>query len=102
MTTFVDIENALIPAAGVAAAPLLGRTRQELGALCSALGAAPYRGRQLASWLYGKRARQFDEMTDLPRELRDRLARDYSIGRAQVAAAQSARDGTTKLLIELA
>src|SRR5437762_3015101 len=104
MTTFVEIENTLGSPANTAAkpTPLLGHTRQELEALCASHGAPPYRGRQLASWIYGKGARRFDQMTDLPRDLRDRLARDTSIGRAQVTAAQAARDGTTKLLLQLA
>src|SRR5205823_12820194 len=55
MTTFVDIENALTPRSGIPGkppAPLLGRTRDKLEVLCAALGAPPYRGRQLASWIY--------------------------------------------------
>jgi 23S rRNA (adenine2503-C2)-methyltransferase len=40
-------------------------------------------------------------MTDLPRPLREALAREYDVGRATVTTMQSATDGTTKLLLHL-
>src|SRR5947209_7282346 len=105
MATLIEIDQSAAGSAGAAAGgprpPLLGRGRAELEGLCGDLGAPSFRGRQLAAWLYQKGARDFDAMTDLPRALRERLAQDYSVGRAAVAAAQEARDGTTKLLLEL-
>src|SRR5437870_3762938 len=106
MTAMIQIDrdvgrrDALPPAA--ARAPLLGRSREELEALGGALGLPAFRGRQLAAWIYCKRARDFSAMTDLPQALRERLSQDYCVGRAEVAAAQAASDGTTKLLLELA
>lgn len=81
--------------------PLLGMTRKELEAVVEALGQPRYRGRQLAAWIYQKRARTFEEMTDLPAELRRRLGEQHRVGRAEIARRQASRDGTVKLLLEL-
>ena len=40
-------------------------------------GQPQYRARQIADWLYQKRVQSFDEMTDLPREFRARLAGEF-------------------------
>jgi len=79
--------------------PLLGRTRPELEALVGSLGQPAFRGRQLASWLYARGARSFEEMTDLPAALRARLAEAAAVGRSELAVRQAARDGTLKLLL---
>jgi 23S rRNA (adenine2503-C2)-methyltransferase len=106
MTTFIDIEVRESPASGAAGPPaaclpLVGCTRAELEAICSRLSVPAYRGRQLAAWIYSRGARDFDQMTDLPRALRQRLADEYRVGRSRVAALQSSADGTSKLLLEL-
>jgi 23S rRNA (adenine2503-C2)-methyltransferase len=105
MATLIDITSALesIPErAGPAVPPvLLGSTRAELETLCTARAIPAFRGRQLAQWLYRKGARDYDAMTDLPRALREELARAHAIGRSVVATTQTATDGTTKLLLEL-
>jgi 23S rRNA (adenine2503-C2)-methyltransferase len=105
MATLIEITSNLEAAReSVAPAPrpaLLGSTRAELEALCTSRSIPTFRGRQLAQWLYRKGARTYDAMTDLPRALREELARDYEIGRSAVALTQAAADGTTKLLLEL-
>jgi 23S rRNA (adenine2503-C2)-methyltransferase len=80
-------------------APLVGLTRAELERLAVELGEPAYRGRQLAAWVYTRAARDFAEMTDLPAAFRARLAERASFGRSTVAARQTARDGTVKLLL---
>lgn len=80
---------------------LLGRDSAELAALLKALGQPEYRGRQIARWIYARGARDFTAMTDLPAALRTELAARAEVGRAPIAAAQRATDGTTKLLLEL-
>jgi 23S rRNA (adenine2503-C2)-methyltransferase len=82
--------------------PLVGRGRAELEALAVKLGQPAYRGRQLARWLYGRGARSFEAMTDLPTELRERLREGFDPGRSEVLRRQESRDGTVKLLLRLA
>ncbi|MSP79080.1 MAG: 23S rRNA (adenine(2503)-C(2))-methyltransferase RlmN [Dehalococcoidia bacterium] len=82
--------------------PLLGYSGDELRQIMAARGHNSFRGTQLAKWLYAKGATSFDQMTDIPRPLRNELAADaYIIGRSTVAVAQHSRDGTAKLLLEL-
>ena len=61
-----------------------------------------FRAKQVSEWL-SKGARSFDEMTNLSRELRDRLSSEYSIYRPEVLRKQvSHLDGTIKYLWGLA
>ena len=61
-----------------------------------------YRGRQVRQWLFQRRAAAFEQMTDLPKAVREELAGDFQIWTAQIAARRQADDGTEKLLLELA
>lgn len=65
----------------------------------AALGEPRFRATQLVRWLYGKGARSFAEMTDLPAELRTTLAARFRISGADVAERQVSRDGTRKYLV---
>src|SRR5690606_31890683 len=60
-----------------------------------------YRGRQLFRWLYARGAATFDEMTDLPKRLRERLAASATIGGIELVQLQRATDGTLKALFAL-
>ncbi len=76
-------------------------TVAELEAFAVALGQPKFRGRQLFRWLWARGARTFDEMTDLPKALRERLAVEAAIDTPEVTRRQTARDGTVKLLLTL-
>ena len=68
----------------------------ELAALVSRLGERPYRARQLFSWLHRKGAASLEEMTDLPRAFRQRLAAETRLATLSVDAVQQSSDGTRK------
>ncbi len=77
---------------------LLGRTLNELQIEAQAIGLPKFAGRQLAEWLYQKRATSFDVMTNISLQGRQQLAERYDTGfRAPVAEAVST-DGTKKYL----
>lgn len=66
------------------------------------LGEKKYRARQLASWVYAKRATDFSQMSDLSRDLRDRLGQIAYIGNIKPLKSQiSQRDLSEKFLFEL-
>ena len=65
-------------------------------------GEAPYRARQILTWLYRRSAASFDEMTDLSKRLRERLESAFTIGRPTVVRLSRAADGTRKFLFGLA
>lgn len=53
---------------------LFGLTLEELQKLLHDMGQPAYRAKQLMSWIYQKRILNFEEMTNLPASLRERLA----------------------------
>ena len=74
----------------------------ELTAVIKELGQPAFRGKQVYTWLH-KGVRSYDEMTNLPKGLRDALAEKYPICPPRVVRKQeSQRDGTIKYLWELA
>jgi 23S rRNA (adenine2503-C2)-methyltransferase len=60
-----------------------------------------YRARQIADWLYQKRVQSFDEMTDLPRKFRNRLAEQFDFGKIDVVRVLGSHDTTRKFLFRL-
>ena len=80
---------------------LFGLDRPALEALVADLGEPAYRARQLFVWLYRKRARSLEEMTDLGKDLRARLAASYEVRWPAVAERSHSQDGTVKLLFRL-
>jgi len=81
---------------------LVGLLPSELEDLAVALGASRYRGRQLATWIYRKSARDLDALTDLPKDLRARLAESHEIGLPDLERATPSQDGSRKLVFRLA
>ena len=80
---------------------LKSQTLPELTATIKALGQPAFRGKQVYTWLH-KGVRSYDEMTNLPRELRSILAEKYPIHAPQVVRRQeSQKDGTIKYLWKL-
>ena len=81
---------------------LKSMTLPEMTAAIKAMGQPAFRGKQVYSWLH-KGVRGYEEMTNLPKALRDSLAQQYPIHAPRVVRKQeSARDGTIKYLWELA
>ncbi|TWU45056.1 putative dual-specificity RNA methyltransferase RlmN [Novipirellula aureliae] len=64
-------------------------------------GQPAFRAKQIWNWVYQKRATSFEEMTNLPKTLRDELDRAFVIFKASQSAITSSPDGTDKLLIRL-
>ncbi|HVQ77076.1 MAG TPA: 23S rRNA (adenine(2503)-C(2))-methyltransferase RlmN [Candidatus Binatia bacterium] len=69
--------------------------------LAVSLGAKPYRGRQLAIWLYQKDAADFEAMSDLPKPFRAALAGRCFVGLPAVERATPSDDGSRKLVLRL-
>jgi len=83
-------------------ANLVGLLPSELEDLAVMLGASRYRGRQLATWIYRKGARDLDAMTDLPRDFRARLTETHEIALPELERATASQDGSRKLVFRLA
>jgi 23S rRNA (adenine2503-C2)-methyltransferase len=81
---------------------LLEQSPAELQAWFAAAALPAYRAAQVRRWIFEKRAASFDQMTDLPKAVRQQLAGALQIWTTRVAAHRQAEDGTEKLLLELA
>ena len=76
-------------------------TLPELTATVKELGQPAFRGKQIYTWLH-KGVRSYDEMSNLPKALRDQLEEKFPIHPPKVVRKQeSSRDGTIKYLWEL-
>ena len=76
-------------------------TLPELTAVIKELGQPAFRGKQVYTWLH-KGVRSYEEMTNLPKALRDTLSEKYPIQAPKVVRKQeSQRDGTIKYLWQL-
>ena len=76
-------------------------TRGELTELLASLGQPAFRAKQVEEWVWSKNARSFDEMTNLPKALREELASRLSMGAAEEVARQASEDGSRKYLLRL-
>ena len=80
---------------------LKSMTQPEVGAVLKELGQPAFRAKQVYSWLH-KGVKSYDEMTNLPKGLRDVLSEKYPIHPPKVVRKQeSAKDGTIKYLWQL-
>ena len=78
---------------GETLASLTGRLRER--------GEPAFRARQILDWLYKKRARSWDEMTNLSKPLRQWLAETFELLPASLVFGKQSMDITDKLLLEL-
>jgi 23S rRNA (adenine2503-C2)-methyltransferase len=80
---------------------LSGLTLQEMEEFVQSLGLPKFRARQIHTWIYVKYASNFDEMTDLSKEIRELLKEKASVALLKIAHLQVSNDGTRKYLFEL-
>lgn len=83
--------------------PLLDLSQEELRAAVTALGQPAYRARQVWEWVYKRFAVSFEEMTNLPRSLREQLDAAWVISPLEPVTRQVSQDrDTQKMLFRLA
>ena len=80
---------------------LIGMNRAELTATLETLDEPRFRADQLFKWIYGRGATEFDQMTNLSKTLRAKLADRYVVARPQISQDLSSNDGTHKWLLRL-
>lgn len=77
---------------------LRGKTLDELKAVAVEAGLPAFTGKQLAQWLYAKKVRSFDEMTNISKAGRERLSQLYDLGVSEAVGVAESSDGTRKYL----
>lgn len=77
---------------------LLGKTPDELKEIALKVGLPAFTGKQIAQWMYGRKVRSIDEMTNISKVGRERLKEEYSLGVTLPLTCQVSSDGTKKYL----
>lgn len=81
---------------------IIGLTKQELATALAEMGEKPFRAKQVWQWLYVQGAKSFDEMTNLSKDLRAKLAENFTLSRPKIVTEQISSDKTHKWLLEFA
>ena len=76
-------------------------TKEELLAYCAEHGWPRFRADQLFQWLYQKGVHKFEDMTNLPKKMREYLQDNAFINRITPSLEQQSKDGTIKFLFQL-
>lgn len=82
-------------------APLTGETIASLAERLRSRGEPAFRARQILDWVYKKRARSWDDMTNLSKALRTWLDDTFTLMPASLVLNKQSADVTDKLLLEL-
>ena len=77
---------------------LLGQSLDELKAVVKALGMPQFTAAQIAKWLYQQHVGSIDEMTNISKANREKLAEHYTVGAMEPIDCQRSKDGTVKYL----
>ena len=77
---------------------LLGLTLDELKDVARQLGMPAFTGSQIAKWIYERRVKSIDEMTNVSKGNRAKLAESYEIGCMAPIESRHSKDGTVKYL----
>lgn len=65
------------------------------------LGEKAYRAEQVFKWLYVDKVTSFDEMTNLSKELREKLSQEFAMHNFKILKKQESADGTKKYLFDI-
>lgn len=79
---------------------LIGLTKDELTTELKQFGVEAYRAKQIWTWIYVYGKTKFDEMNNISKELRQKLAESYNLERPKININQRSVDGTQKWLLE--
>ena len=73
----------------------------ELTAFFAEIDQPRFRADQVEQWLWQKQVKSFDEMTNLPKEVRPQLEAHFVVNELTIAEEQLSDDGTVKLAFQL-
>ena len=74
---------------------------EELKEELVAIGEKKYRAEQIFNWIYVDKVKEFDEMTNLSVELREKLKENYTMCNYKILRKQESSDGTKKYLFDV-
>jgi 23S rRNA (adenine2503-C2)-methyltransferase len=90
-----------VPAAGSKKVNLFGLNRVQMRALFADMGEAAYRADQIMGWIYRRGVDDFEAMTNVSKDLRQRMQARFDIFHPELLAEQTSTDGTRKWVLKL-
>ena len=79
---------------------LAGMSLNELELLAESMHATKFRAKQIHNWIYTKSVASIDEMTNLSKNFREELKKEYVVTDTKIKVKQVSKDGTIKYLVE--
>lgn len=80
---------------------LFGLDRTQLRACFAEMGEKPFRADQVMQWIYRRTADDFDLMTNISKDLREKMKQRFVIKHPELIAEQVSQDGTRKWVLRL-
>ena len=80
---------------------LLGLTKAEIKSLLNKINLPNFRASQIWNWIYRSGTIDFNEMTNISKELRSLLSKNFNIWRPKISSTHQSQDGTIKWLLKL-
>ena len=79
---------------------LIGLTQEEIAEEFKSQGIEAYRAKQIWTWIYFHGKTDFNSMSNISKELREKLTLNYNIARPNIVTNLISKDGTQKWLLE--
>ena len=80
---------------------LLGLTKAEIKSLLNKINLPNFRASQIWNWIYRSGTIDFNEMTNISKDLRFLLSKNFNIWRPKISSTHQSQDGTIKWLLKL-
>ena len=80
---------------------LLGLTKAEIKSLLNKINLPNFRASQIWNWIYRSGTVDFNEMTNISKDLRSLLSQNFNIWRPKISSTHQSQDGTIKWLLKL-
>ena len=80
---------------------ILGKTLPEMEELLVNLGQKSYRAKQILKWIHQRGICNFDDMTDLSKELRSIMQDNFIIEAPKISYEELSEDGTKKWILDV-
>ena len=79
---------------------LSGLRLAEIEQIMEGYGATKFRAKQIHNWIYAKSVSNIDEMSNLSKDFREELKKDFVVTESKIKVKQVSKDGTIKYLVE--
>ena len=80
--------------------PIKSYSIEQVEKILSDARLSPFRAGQILSWIYGKNASSYEEMTNIPKVIREQMTLAYPLYKPEVVVKQESEDASRKYLLK--